>query len=301
MRVAILGSVLCAEKIFLNVFVDFDRAQEAQGLGAFVREAQHWGFRFVVALAAAVALFTYVRGWQNMRGVAASVRASPIRVPWLLAHLALVAVLAPLSYALYRYTATDLSFAGIAILWCTVGFAAGLAALASLATLPLWLDAARALGSIRWYAVIAALIGTSAMQMAQKLWAPTAALTFDLTRRLLEPVVPTLMADPANLVLSTGRFAVQIADVCSGLEGVGLVLAFAGAWLFYFREEYIFPRALLLIPAGVAAIFGLNVLRIAALILIGDAGFPEVAVYGFHSASRLDCIHCGGLRLGSIE
>jgi len=263
--------------------VDFDRAQEAQGLGAFVREAQHWGFRFLVALAAAIALFTYVRGWQNVRGVAASVRASAVRVPWLLAHLALVAVLAPLSYALYRYTATDLSFAGIVILWCAVGMTAGLAALASMAPLPLWLDAARALGSIRWYAVIAALLGTSAMQMAQRLWGPTAALTFDLTRRLLAPVVPTLTADPVSLVLSTGRFAVQIADVCSGLEGVGLVLAFAGAWLFFFRDEYIFPRALLLIPAGVAAIFGLNVLRIAALILIGDAGFPEVAVYGFHS------------------
>jgi exosortase E/protease (VPEID-CTERM system) len=33
----------------------------------------------------------------------------------------------------------------------------------------------------------------------------------------------------------------------------------------------------------VVAIFGLNVLRIAALILIGNAGFPDVAVYGFHS------------------
>jgi exosortase E/protease (VPEID-CTERM system) len=33
----------------------------------------------------------------------------------------------------------------------------------------------------------------------------------------------------------------------------------------------------------VTAIFALNVLRIAALILIGDAGFPDVAVYGFHS------------------
>ena len=71
------------------------------------------------------------------------------------------------------------------------------------------------------------------------------------------------------MVLRTNRFAVQIADVCSGLEGVGLMLAFSGAWLLYFRDEYIFPRALLLIPAGVAAIFALNVLRIAAL--IGEA------------------------------
>ena len=94
---------------------------------------------------------------------------------------------------------------------------------------------------------------------------------------------PSLTADPTTAVLSTGRFAVQIADVCSGLEGVGLILAFSGAWLTYFRQEYIFPRALLLVPAGVVAIFALNVLRIAVLILIGDAGFPEVAVYGFHS------------------
>src|SRR5260370_13644557 len=64
---------------------------------------------------------------------------------------------------------------------------------------------------------------------------------------------------------------------------MGLMLAFSWARLLYFRREYIFPRAALLIPAGVVAIFCLNVLRIAALILIGDRGFPDVAIYGFHS------------------
>jgi len=34
---------------------------------------------------------------------------------------------------------------------------------------------------------------------------------------------------------------------------------------------------------SLAAIFGLNVLRISALLLIGNAGFPDVAVSGFHS------------------
>jgi len=282
-RLAILGSAFFAEKIFLNEFVDFERAQTAQGLGAILRVAQHWGFRFLVAFAAAIALFAYVRGWQNLRIVAAEVRAAPVRGGWLLAHLLLVALLAPLSYLLYRYTATDLSVAGIVVVWSVVGIGAALTALSALAPLRLWLDAARALGVIWWYAAAAALLGSGAMQLAQSLWHPTAALTFDLVRRLLAPIMPTLSADPHTLVLSTHRFAVQIADVCSGLEGVGLILAFSAAWLLYFRREYIFPRALLLIPAGVAAIFGLNVLRIAALIAIGDAGFPEVAVYGFHS------------------
>ncbi len=75
----------------------------------------------------------------------------------------------------------------------------------------------------------------------------------------------------------------QVSDICSGLEGVGLILTFSAAWLIYFRREYIFPRALLLIPLGVAAIFLLNVLRIAALMLIGNAGFTDAAIYGFHS------------------
>jgi exosortase E/protease (VPEID-CTERM system) len=283
LRLAILGSAFFAEKIFLNEFVDFERAQAARGLGAMLRIAQHWGFRFLVALAAAIALFAYVRGWAHMRAVAAEVRAAPLRGGWLFVHLLLVLLLAPLSYLLYRYTATELSFAGVVVLWGVVGLAAALAALMALAPLPLWLDAARTLGVIWWYATIAALLGTGLMQLAQSLWTPSAELTFDLVRRLLAPIVPTLTADPITLVLSTNRFAVQIAEVCSGLEGVGLMLAFSGAWLLYFRHEYIFPRALLLIPAGVAAIFCLNVLRIAALILIGDGGFPDVAVYGFHS------------------
>jgi exosortase E/protease (VPEID-CTERM system) len=282
-RLAILGSAFFAEKIFLNQFVDFERAQTAHGLGAILRSAQHLGFRFLVALAAAVALFAYVRGWQNVRAVAAEVREAPMHAGWMLAHLLLVAALAPLSYLLYRYTTTELSVAGVVVLWGVVGVAAVLAALLAMAPLALWRDAARALGVIWWYAAVAALLGSSIMQFSQSLWTPTAALTFDLVYRLLAPIVPTLTADPATLELSTKRFAVTIADVCSGLEGMGLMLAFSGAWLLYFRREYIFPRALLMIPAGVAAIFCLNVLRIAALILIGDGGFPDVAVYGFHS------------------
>jgi exosortase E/protease (VPEID-CTERM system) len=160
----------------------------------------------------------------------------------------------------------------------------------------LWVRAAGTLGSIWWYASIAALLSASAMHLVQRLWEPTAALTFSLVSRLLAPMLPALTADPTTLVLSTDHFAVQVAEVCSGLEGIGLMLAFCGAYLIYFRREYIFPRALLLIPAGVAAIFLLNVLRIAALILIGNAGFPDIAIYGFHSQAgwiAFNTVACG--------
>jgi exosortase/archaeosortase family protein len=201
----------------------------------------------------------------------------------MLAHFLLVAALVPLSYLLYRDSPASLPFVAVVSLWIILGTAAALAAFAAMAPWSVWREGARALGIIWFYAVTAALLGASAMQLSQRLWAPTAALTFDLVRRLLLPILPELHADATNLVLSTGRFAVQISEVCSGLEGMGLMLAFCIAWLLYFRRDYIFPRALLLIPVGLASIFALNILRIAVLVLIGHAGFPGVAAYGFHS------------------
>lgn len=282
-RVAILAAAFFLEKTFLNEFVDFGRAQAAQGFGAFVRNAQHWGFRFLVAFAAALALFAYVRAAEKLQAADAAARAAPIRISWVLAHILLVLCLVPLSYMLYRGEAMPLPFAAVVVLWVAVGGAAALCAVFGLAPWPVWRRAAAALGNIWWYAAIAALLSASAMHLSQELWGPTATLTFNLVHRLLLPLIPTLNADPATRILSTDRFAVAVSDICSGLEGVGLILTFSIAWLVYFRREYVFPRALLLIPLGVAVIFLLNVLRIAALMLIGNAGFTDAAIYGFHS------------------
>jgi len=62
-----------------------------------------------------------------------------------------------------------------------------------------------------------------------------------------------------------------------------LIFIFCSAWLIYFRRDYFFPRALLLIPIGLLTIFSLNVVRIAVLMLIGHGGYPDIAIYGFHS------------------
>jgi len=295
-RVAILGAVFFADKLLLNHFVDFDRAQAAEGLGAFVREAQHWGFRFLVALAAAVVLFAYVRGMELLKAAEADVRLAPIRPSWIVAHVLCVGCLVPLSYLLYRDDATPLPFSIIVTLWCVFGLSAATSAILAMAPLAVWLRTARDLGVIWLYAVIVALIGTSAMQMSQRLWGTMAALTFEIVRRVLLPVLPALSADPVTHVLSTQNFAVEITYICSGLEGMGLILAFLTVWLVYFRREYIFPRALVLIPAGLLAIFALNVARIAALMLIGSFGFPEVAEYGFHSQAgwiAFNLVACG--------
>ena len=61
------------------------------------------------------------------------------------------------------------------------------------------------------------------------------------------------------------------------------MLVFTVAWICYCRREYRHPHIFVLIPASIALMWLLNALRIAALIMIGNAGAPAVALGGFHS------------------
>ena len=282
-RVAVLAALFFGEKVFLYHFVGFEHARSVLGLGKIVHVAQHWGFRFLVAFAAATVVFAFVRSGPRVGSVVEAAKEARFRPLWALTHVLIVIALVPLSYWLYRDPSTGPQFAVLVGIWTAFAASAVLAAMMAMAPASLWIDGARALGAIWGYAAIAALLGTGTWKWSERLWEPTTVLTFDLVRRVLGPILPTLSADPSTRILGTERFAVEITEVCSGLEGVGLMLAFTAAWLVYFRREYIFPRALVLIPLGLAAMFALNVFRIAALILIGHAGFPDIAAFGFHS------------------
>lgn len=282
LRLAVVAVVLFLEKAALNFFVDFPGAQAAEGLGAYVRIAQHWGFRFVVSLAISAAVFAYLRGGQRLTEADSAARGVRIRLRYLALHLALVLPLVPLSISLYG-RATLLPFWLVVTLWIVLALLASGALFAALAPWPLWRRGAQALGAVWAYAAIAAAGSVVAMGSSQQLWAGMARVTFEAVRGLLTQLIPDLQIDPENLVIDTGNFAVYIDPICSGLEGVSLMLAFSVVLLILFRRELIFPRALLVIPAGVLLVVALNVVRIAALVLIGHAGHVGVAVYGFHS------------------
>jgi len=281
-RGAAVAAVLFAEKLLLNFLVSSSAPRAARGFGAVVWVTQHWGFRFLVTFAAALALFCYVRGDERLHEINAAARSAPVRVPLLLAHAVLLVPLAGVTFLLYN-RASPLPFALIVALWLALAAAASVALLTALAPWELWRRAARAAGALWVYAGAAALVASSAMEWSQELWDPTASITFELVRHVLTPLLPNLHGDPATHVLGTDHFRIEVAEGCSGLEGMGLMLAFCSAWLIYFRKEYLFPRALILIPAGLVLIFALNVLRIATLMMIGNAGFPAIALYGFHS------------------
>lgn len=141
----------------------------------------------------------------------------------------------------------------------------------------LWIFAAASAG-IAWYVV-------SPLWSAwdETGWKPGIGLTFALTAKLLKPLLPNLIVDRANLLMGTPQFGVQIGGACSGVEGAGLMLVFSVAWLWLFRAERRFPQALLVVPLSMAVMWLLNAVRLAVLILIGNAGAPKIAMGGFHS------------------
>lgn len=295
-RACVLALVLFLEKFLLNGFVSFRAAQAARGLATAARVLQHFGFRFAVSFAIALALFVYVRGDATLHSVNNEARGAPVRFHWLALHAVLLVPIAAALYNLYGTHGVHLPFALLAASVGVLTMVSVGALSAGLAPWGIWRRGAASIGH-RWvYALGAALAATAAIVFSQDLWVPAAQVTFDLVRLLLMPLVPTLQADPAARVLSAPNFAVTVSQVCSGLEGVGLILAFCSAWLIFFREEYRFPRALILIPAGVLVVFVLNVIRIAVLVLIGNAGHPAIAIFGFHSQAgwiSFNAVACG--------
>jgi exosortase E/protease (VPEID-CTERM system) len=159
------------------------------------------------------------------------------------------------------------------------------------APLRIWIGMIRETSPLWFLACLAGVLAWAVRHPFQLLWSSSAGArghilqiaVFDSVHALLRLILPDVIADPAAWIIGTPRFSVIIAEQCSGMEGLGLVLVFTAIWLWYFRKENRFPQALLLIPCALVSIWVLNIVRICAIILIGDAGAPDVAMVGFHS------------------
>jgi len=276
-RLSVIAVVFLAEKTLLNSLIDFHRPLAMLGLSNVAWLVHYQGMPFFVVFAAATALLAYMRGPERFMPVDAAIRAARPRVAWILAHVCIAASLVPMSHSLYRFGSTPPLLAAFVTLWAALGLVAVASAFLAMARWPQWLAVSRVLGPIWYYAAVIGLLSCAAIFVSQGLWEATASVTFSLVRQLLSPIFHSIRE------LGTENFTISVAQACSGLEGIGLIIAFTSAWLFYFRHDYRFPHALLLIPLGAVVIFGLNAVRIALLLLIGNAGYVEIASYGFHS------------------
>lgn len=278
----LLSLVFALELTALSISVDGADLLSARSgffgqlLGGFGSPA----IQFLVSLAALSAAFAFAarRVVVNdfLRRIARARVSSRTAIP----HLALFVSLILLARHVYAGGSDQPALTAVLPV---LGIAVLLSGVAMVTPLAAWWRLVRSIGSIGAYAAAAAFAAVAMTRGWRALWQTASVVTFHLVRILLRPFVGQLIVDPRRLRIATSRFGVVVAPECSGLEGMGLLIVFVGAWLWFNRAEYRFPRALLLLPAGISLLFFLNSVRIAGLVLIGHAGAPQVALGGFHS------------------
>ena len=266
----------------LTLWLDSADLNGRRGLTAGIRDFGPAILRFIIGFAALFSAIALVRYRIALAAIAEQTRIFPVSIPLLCGHFACLGAFGLLSFRLYSAehgnTTSDLT----AVCWILAGVAAiGFGACAFL-RYRFWAQMRESTGPLWIYSLAAGCATFFATEFSRSLWPVATRATFSIVGvllRLLGPVV----ADPAHMSIGTRHFTVEIAPECSGLEGVGLMLVFGVAWLTIFRREYRFPQALILLPAGMVFIFLLNSVRIALLILIGNAGAERIATGGFHS------------------
>ncbi len=171
----------------------------------------------------------------------------------------------------------------------------GLWVLVAVSTLVFW--GAALIDPARWVhigpkiikpALAAVLIGLaclSAGQWATHSWSALSYRTFQLVGFMLSAMGLEIVQDAPHHIIGTPLFSVHIAPVCSGYEGMGMAVVFVTTYLWWRRSDHFFPQSLLLIPIAVAAMFLVNAMRIAMLVVIGHLGWKEFAIGGFHSVA----------------
>jgi exosortase E/protease (VPEID-CTERM system) len=228
-------------------------------------------------------LFVSARRLWSQTDTASAAMSSRARFVWLGVHLASLLAFVQISAAVFRGTLEGWSPALFVSAWFLIGVTTlGSWAIALAGRQPAALSA-RANRTVAGVAVGLAALAWLGGFLSEALWRTVASYTFTVVAAILSVVYDDVVSRPERLVLGTKAFRVAIAPSCSGLEGVGLLTAFLGIYLWLFRRELRFPAALMLLPIGAISIWFLNALRIVVLIAIGTSGWKDVALGGFHS------------------
>jgi exosortase E/protease (VPEID-CTERM system) len=225
----------------------------------------------------------------------ASFQTSAISKKYFTVHAVAIGVMALANVALLRSWLTSPETIRATIwIWTASLLIVVLSLVAALFPPRQWLLLARSLRGAWVYAALATCVAMTARALAWRSWdLPQSRLnnfgtyfqhgTFLGVTALLRILYTNVVTFPLTNVVGTSRFAVRIEGGCSGIEGVMLMLTLTVAWLIFMRSELRLMRAIWLVPICVAAVWLLNLVRIAALIAIGDAGHPGLAIHGFHT------------------
>ena len=282
----LIAALIVPELIYFSRPVDTLILDGSRGWWLFI--VQHR--RTFAAVFSTSAIASVIFGWESFCASIGEELRGPVKEPvmrgaFLAIHLAAVICLVAWTVSIVLTGRLD---APDGPGWFFIG--AGLSALVLSswfgAILPgeTWLRIARTNRRAMLAGIAVAIFARVAGVYTLSLWSPLALSTLWGVDMLLRMLGQTTYIDPVTARLGTLHFRVTIWGACSGLEGIGLMLVFVGGYLWFCRRELRFPASLILLPVGVVTIWLLNIVRIAALILIG--GWSEqVAIDGFHTVA----------------
>jgi exosortase E/protease (VPEID-CTERM system) len=270
-RLLLLSSLFVLELIAISAYI-------RRGLGGM--KTSEW----IVAFAALFLTFGYSRAHSSFRSLISSqLERTPVSWRYLGGHLCAILALICLSILSPAHGTPQLEhFFVTGALW-GLGLLGMLLAVFAFFPPRFCVHLIRSTGSASVYAAAGATLAVALLQLRNAAWVPLSRLTFASVELLLRPVVSSVVADAKTATIGTQRFQVTLTRGCSGIEGIGLMLVFSILWLWFFRKESRFPQAFLLVPTGLLLAWLMNTVRIAVLILIGNAGSRDVATHGFHS------------------
>jgi exosortase E/protease (VPEID-CTERM system) len=283
-RVAVLAAVLGSEAILASLFLDGATLAHKDGvLTGFLRDHGAWVVRGLIGFATLFATSVLLVSKAPLAALSDQFALTRIRPALFALHFAVFAMFAALSRFLYANPGPAFPSDVTAVAWIAAAVLAVFFLTIAVAPWYAWAVFARETRHLIVLSTAASAIACYAGALSYQLWQPATKLTFFLVQSILHSFVGDLVVRPARMQIGTYRFSTIIAPQCSGLEGAALMLVFSLLWLVLCRRQIRFPHALALLPAGIVALFLLNAVRIAALIMIGHAGAREVAIRGFHS------------------
>jgi len=218
--------------------------------------------------------------------------ASPVHKGWAVLHASALALFVVTDYFLtYSATPGTALERGAMCAWYGLLVFLPIALGGALIHLPNPLHLIRGLGNAWGLAALCDLLMMSVRSLLIVAWdRPHSWLghrmqvaTFHGVALLLGFFYHDVFRDPGHFWVGTRSFSVVVADQCSGVEGLALMLSLTVSWLLYTRRELRLRRALLLVPIALYLSWLLNLVRLASLIAIGSAGYTTVALGGFHS------------------
>lgn len=282
-RIGVFAALLVTELLLISARTPHLALYDSSGLPGLIFDLGRWKARIFVTLAVVCLLFWQGRSKGEIEQISAKLDGHGIDWRWLFSHLATMLLFGSLTSALFenrfRGSQADL----LVVAWAAIGAVS--VWLGAIAFLPVdfWKAVWKSTSDL-WAYIGVLVVGGSALASCTKpLWRVMAQGTVWLSSVMLRALPIGATVDWPSATMRAGKFALRIAPACSGYEGIGLILAFTAAWLWFFRKEWRFPHALVLIPLGIATIWIFNAIRVTALMLIGSAVSPEIAMQGFHS------------------